>query len=80
MAREERHAATLKVALKLVKALPEPVEVRGGANPARDLEAFQIGGERGAVADDAVQDMGALHDAADLALEAKMSELRPVLF
>lgn len=75
---EERHFAAPEVRLKCIEALPELFKVRRVANPAGNLKAFEVGGERTAVADDTVERTSTLNDAGNLAAKAKVAKSGPV--
>lgn len=76
---EERHLASTQIGLECIEALPKPVDVLRIADPAGNLEALKISGERTIVADDVVKRDGALDDAVDFSLETEVAELRPIL-
>ena len=75
---EERHFPALKVGLERIEALPELFKVLRVANPAGNLKAFEVGGERTAVADDTVERTSTLNDAGNLAAKAKVAKSGPV--
>lgn len=75
---EEWHLAAPEIGPERIEVMPELIELPDCLYPARNLKAFEVGGERTAIADDAIERVGALDDAGDFAAEAEMTKPAPI--